>query len=328
MRPARFALLALVATVAACGALREGPLGLPEPDADAALPMDGGDDGEPSDETDAGVDPDAATPPSADPEWAMWRLPPPSPPAGNYAVANGVARDETTGLEWQQATLAGDRTHADATNACAQAGFRLPTRIELLSLIDYVPGGAGINTAVFGGDSTDKTFWSSTPDSLASTTHAWTVRFGPGPNVTADRGTSHSARCVRGGAAPGEHYAVSTDTMLDRRTGLEWARTTSIAPVTLSDALQTCNDFPGGQWRVPSARELETLFDVRATQAPAWNAAAFGAGTGTPVFWTLTLLPASAAPNTNLVVDFRPNRSVWAKPGSDTAYVRCVRGPK
>lgn len=129
-------------------------------------------------------------------------------------------------------------------------------------------------------------------------------------------------------AAPAGHYQVSADTVFDVRTRLEWARQPG-ARVALADALLACNNRPGGQWRVPSARELETLVDVRATTAPAWDRAAFGDAAGDPpVFWTLTPLPVAAPPATHVVVDFRPARSVMAQAETDLAFVRCVRGPR
>jgi hypothetical protein len=129
-------------------------------------------------------------------------------------------------------------------------------------------------------------------------------------------------------AAPAGHYQVSAETAFDVRTRLEWVRQSG-PRVMLDGALQACSGHPGGQWRVPSARELETLVDVRASTAPAWDHAAFGgAPEGPPVFWTLTRLPVAAPPATHIVVDFRPAREVMAQGEDDLALVRCVRGPR
>lgn len=129
-------------------------------------------------------------------------------------------------------------------------------------------------------------------------------------------------------AAPARHYQLSADTAFDVRTRLEWARQPS-PRVDLSDAPGACTARAGGNWRIPSARELETLVDVRATTAPTWDRAAFGAVAGDPpVFWTLTPLPASAAPARQIVVDFRPTRSITAQGDGELAFVRCVRGPR
>lgn len=130
-------------------------------------------------------------------------------------------------------------------------------------------------------------------------------------------------------AAPSGHYTLSADTALDARTRLEWARQPGAARVSLADALLACNNRPGGLWRVPSARELETIVDVRAATAPTWDRTAFGqTSADPPVFWTLTPLPVSSPPLTHVVVDFRPTRLVSAQAETELALVRCVRGPQ
>lgn len=202
---AAFFIVAAAAVISACSSLRDGPLTATEA-SDASVAADGasadgavviGEDGA------AGSDAEAAA--ERDPEWAMWKLPASAPPAGNYAVANGVARDETTQLEWLQAALPDLLTHTAAATACKATtqdggGFRLPTRIELLSLVDYSRNGKGVNASVFGASSFGVEFWSSTPDALAPAARAWFVRFTNGESSTDLQSTMKAVRCVRGPA--------------------------------------------------------------------------------------------------------------------------------
>jgi hypothetical protein len=74
--------------------------------------------------------------------WARWRMP--NPAGGEvdanlarYQVSNGVVRDLITSLEWQQDNEASCNDIESAEKVCEEAGWRLPTRIELATLIDY-----------------------------------------------------------------------------------------------------------------------------------------------------------------------------------------------
>ncbi len=197
--------VAAAAAISACSSLREGPLAATDA-SDASAGADGaGADGTVVIGEDGSAPSDAEVEAERDPEWAMWKLPPSAPPAGNYAVANGVARDETTQLEWLQAALPDRLTHAAAAAACKATtrdggGFRLPTRIELLSLVDYSRNGKGMNASVFGSSSFGVEFWSSTPDALAPAARAWFVRFTNGESSTDLQSTMKAVRCVRGPA--------------------------------------------------------------------------------------------------------------------------------
>ena len=297
-------------------------------------------DGEPHvDHGDAGTPPADAADHDADlvfdPEWAMWRLPPAVPGAADYSALGDVVRDETTQLEWLVDPLE-PRSRAEAASACAAlqgagGGFRLPTRIELLSLVDYDPEGDGINPFVFGASAGTEEAWTSSSAAL-SPAKAWFVGFATGESAMADASMPKVARCVRGSASkPRSHYALDGDIARDLWTGLEWRREReSHEPLSLADALLACDAAAGGGWRVPSARELESLVDVRAATAPTWNRDAFGsaASDAPPVFWTLTKTRESGASAAYRVVDFRPTREGTTLGKAEFAYVRCVSGPR
>ena len=102
-------------------------------------------------------------------------------PTGDATTSLTVV-DTTTGLEWLRKPL-GRFKHQQAIDACAAVehdggGFRLPTRAELLTLVDITKFDPAIDTEAFpnikGG-----WFWSS--DLCAwSSASAWLVLFGYG----------------------------------------------------------------------------------------------------------------------------------------------------
>ena len=99
-------------------------------------------------------------------------------PNGDAATSPTVV-DTTTGLEWLRKPLRGFEHH-QAIDACASVehdggGFRLPTRAELLTLVDITRFDPAIDTAAFP-DIKGGWFWSS--DLCAwSSASAWGVCF-------------------------------------------------------------------------------------------------------------------------------------------------------
>lgn len=138
--------------------------------------------------------------------WALWPLAKDSPGSSNYTVTticgDKVVTDKTTGLMWAQAEEPGTYSWADAKTRCAasrRAGFtdwRLPTRVEVVSLVDFGKASAPtIDTTVFPG-ATSGAKWSSSPYALAAG-NAWSVAFGFGSTTFVTTTTAYGARCVR-----------------------------------------------------------------------------------------------------------------------------------
>lgn len=142
--------------------------------------------------------------------WIAWPMPN-SPNTGlpnpaNYAVddLNGLVTDKVTGLIWQRTLDPGKYTWDDALAYCDALAYgghedwRLPTRIELVSIVDYSQSAPAIDIVAFPG--TQGTFfWTSTP-LTASAAHAWSINFGDGlTNGEAEQKTfPYRVRCVRG----------------------------------------------------------------------------------------------------------------------------------
>jgi hypothetical protein len=121
-----------------------------------------------------------------------------------------VVIDTVTGLWWQEPldtnnsmgfNCATGCTQADAILYCAHlhlgghCDWRLPTRIELVSIVDVTQQGAAINGSAFPGTPA-AIFWTASPYQ-PSAGNAWYVNFGGGNtgyDAAADNGR---ARCVR-----------------------------------------------------------------------------------------------------------------------------------
>ena len=146
---------------------------------------------------------------NVDRAWAAWKLPVVSPPTANYAVTTDTALDRTTFLMWERNVSPTKRLWQDAKDYCdtltlgGETDWRLPTRIELWSLLDFGTHAPAINGVAFPATPVDY-FWSSSLDAQNSmmnpTYKAWVVSFDDGtagPAATATN--SLPVRCVRGG---------------------------------------------------------------------------------------------------------------------------------
>jgi len=123
----------------------------------------------------------------ADPNWDQWPLPNSQVDVGAGAPnlqsytdnGDGTVTDNVTGLMWQQAVPAGTYTWAQAVAYCqtltlaGHGDWRLPSMIELVSIVDYGQGGPSISPNVFPSTPSDG-FWSSSPFA-GSSSSAWYV---------------------------------------------------------------------------------------------------------------------------------------------------------
>jgi hypothetical protein len=117
---------------------------------------------------------------------------------------DGTVTDNVTGLMWQQTVPASMLAWADALASCptltlaGHGDWRLPTAIELVSLVDRNPPGQGMtfDAAAFPGTPSGP-FWTSTPAAGATVAEAWYVRSETGL-VASDVATALVyVRCVR-----------------------------------------------------------------------------------------------------------------------------------
>jgi hypothetical protein len=302
------------------------------------------------------------------PNWANWNATTgvyedATNQTGRYLepVAN-VVTDTLTGLQWQKVSTSNTYNWTTAQAYCDnlfQSGFgdwRLPTRVELQSLVDYeiLTSGPMIDRATF--STTPAAFyWSATPLAGVSETY-WYVDFDSSnqfpictsgnawPCYSALLGAASLGyvRCVRPLAVTkiSDRYRDEADNVLtagstqvkDMLTGLIWERGTSDGTQTwnnttsLGSAQAYCQslNLGGNSWRVPSIKELASLIDVSLPPSGVMtNSSAFPGITGAMFFWSSSsnLL----IPRTAWGVNFQYG---WVNFADSTAssHVRCVRG--
>jgi len=150
------------------------------------------------------------TPDCLDPNWAEWPMPNSQSDvaagAGHLAGftdnGDGTITDNNTKLTWQKTVTTDKYTWALADGHCKSlplggySDWRLPTVIELTSIVDYGQGNPSINGIYFPNTPWDDFFWTSTKwaDSSAS---AWYIYFNYGYTNYLDGTYEIYVRCVR-----------------------------------------------------------------------------------------------------------------------------------
>lgn len=266
-------------------------------------------------------------------EALRWPVSGVSPPSGELEVdeSAGTVTDHTTNLVWRRDySEGGSWTAAEAyCTALSEAGvrWRLPTRVELLSIVDPARPlqERAIDQDAFGKTPGDW-FWTSTrrPTDAA----AFCALFYSGSGVfqkeaPGDGGAFPRARCVRSlveraDTPTGVRYSVDGGVVEDRVARLTWQQASSATSMPWSEALKHCN--PDAGWRLPSKRELETLVDLR--NRPTIDPAAFP-DTPREAFWTSPV--AGYDPTKAFTVEFDDGDTRPLLISDGGAYVRCVR---
>jgi len=123
-------------------------------------------------------------------------------PASYDTSTTGVVVDRVTGLTWQRDvpshtyTWADARAHCPSVDLAGHRDWRLPTEIDLYSLVDFtVASGARIDASAFPSTPANW-FWSSTPVAGGSS-DAWGVNFDLGYSYNSGVGDTYNVRCVR-----------------------------------------------------------------------------------------------------------------------------------
>jgi hypothetical protein len=252
----------------------------------------------------------------------------PNPTAPSYDTTTpGVAVDRVTGLSWQR--IVGpellDWKGAQAVCACLVLGgrddWRLPSRIELVSLVDFTRQDPALDPVIFP-DTPHEWFWSSSRVAAADPPAAWYVAFFDGDTHHAELDVPYRVRCVRGAAAAAPRFSARGDgTVADAATGLVWQQGAT-AGRTWDEARATCATLPlaGGRWRLPDMKELQTIIDESRAD-PAVDQTLFPE-TASEGFWAAT--PLADTPSAAWFVSFAAGIAYNSR--VDHLYnVRCVR---
>jgi len=205
------------------------------------------------------------------------------PMSASYDTSNpGVVIDRVTGLMWQRAVSAQTVDWPDATALCGCLGlaghddWRVPSRIELVSIVDFNRHDPALDPDAFPDTPTDW-FWTSSPLWQGDPPAAWYVAFFDGNTHYADLAVTYHVRCVRGGMAGQQRYMIGGDgTVVDTATRLTWQQRLDGTRRSFAEATAACAALPlaGGGWRLPSMKELQTIVDETRTD-PAIDPAAF-----------------------------------------------------
>jgi Protein of unknown function (DUF1566) len=153
-----------------------------------------------------------AGPVCLDPNWAEWPMPNAQVDVTNGAPnlesytdnGDGTVTDNVTGLMWQQSVESVTYTQPDALAYCAGlslAGYtdwRLPTVIEVISIVDPGASSPALNTKYFPAVAfwENAGFWTSTLNA-GMPGSAWDVAFSDGETSYQPVGSGFVARCVR-----------------------------------------------------------------------------------------------------------------------------------
>jgi hypothetical protein len=286
----------------------------------------------------------------ADPAWACWPMPNPPEtglpnPARYDKSMSEVVTDNVTELTWQRSVSATTFGWAAAKEQCANLttngalDWRLPTRIELVSLIDFTRASPAIDTDTFIGVAAN--LWTATPALGVSSppVRAWQVSFsGGGATTMASEDFQGRVRCVRARLPVGEpksRYRIEgtspDEIVTDLGTGLVWQRNAGDATFTFDDAQTHCATLvlEGGGWRVPSVKELQTLVHDAKVQGPFIDTEAFtGTPAGRALFWTSS--PSASEATAAWFVNFGTGEAdhvalVTGEVKAEPNFVRCVR---
>jgi hypothetical protein len=270
-------------------------------------------------------------------------------------VDNGATvHDAVTGLDWQKGdntasfngyqaggTVIGTFNPSPGTDVCGAlsarsfGGFtdwRLPTRHELASIAAYSGASPSLPAASFPGAAATG-YWSSTRSPSAGGPFGWIVEFDNGAVLQSPLSELHRVRCVRGERRDGTFTANGDGTVTDNATGLVWQQAAQPGR-SWAAALAYCEGLLLGgtgnaydDWRLPNAKELESLVTTVDNATASFPASDPVLGAAPWRFWSSTSRVEGATADNAWTVNFDDGTMDGADSpkGSTAPYVRCVR---
>jgi len=267
--------------------------------------------------------------------WASWIMPSPArtglPNPASYTVSDSgnQVTDGVTGLIWQRNLESRSFTWEEAKQSCAclaidgVAGWRLPSRIELVSIADFTTSGPSIDSNAFP-STPSESFWTSSVLS-SNPMLGYLVSFQNGHASYIDLEFAIGARCVRGqpspATAPPGRYTIANGTAYDTQTKLTWQQVIPTSLYTWADATTYCSglSLDGAGWRVPALGELQTIVDESTN--PSIDGTTFPM-TPSEYFWSSSALVEDPS---RAWTCFFTNGSTYSFAMTTPRNVRCVR---
>jgi hypothetical protein len=277
-------------------------------------------------------DPPECTPITAPSTWAAWIMPNPvtsglpNPASYEPSASGNRVTDRVTGLVWQRHvddrtfTWEGAKQYCSCLVVDGTDGWRLPSRIELVSLVDWTLTNPSIDSRAFP-ETSNENFWAASAVTI-NPGLAYLSYFSNGHTTYGDFAYEYRARCVQAKeAAVGEHYVSGDGSVHDTRTQLTWQQPFPSERYTWDDASRYCASLslPGAGWRLPSINELQTLVDDSVN--PSIDRATFP-GTPSEYFWSSSPVIDDA---TRAWTTFFTNGSTYSFDKTAAKNVRCVR---
>lgn len=265
-----------------------------------------------------------------DPRWALWPIPEDAPKAASFQIDNAAGgatvKDLVTGLLWQDVVTKAKRNVADSRAYCDDLVYgsfddwRLPTRIELVSILSFEADTLKLEpTAMNGVADIGAGYWStSLVDSNTLIADSWATESSGVRLRTAT--TLNYARCVRLAPPVGPHgrpdWNVDATSVRDPSTSLAWERSPPTTVMSTAAGASRCAALMlrGKAARLPTAKELASIVDESA-YGPALDSN-FGSTGG-------FVMTSSIRPSPFWEVDFLTGETKSTYAG-DTARTRCV----
>jgi hypothetical protein len=247
-------------------------------------------------------------------------------------------QDEADGYNWYRASGTYDMSYNPTSqSACGElntggySDWRLPTKKELMSIVDYsIPSpGPVMNIIYFTNTNTSIDYWSTrywtmstlAPDYPADAFH---VEFSAGGVNNSYRYTNARVRCVRGIQSPAPAFIDNLNgTVTDNTTGLTWQQEDQ-SLMLWNSALSYCEGLSLGghtDWRLPNVKEIESLTDDTRI-SPAIDSIYFP-----NYYWgghrTSTTVSTETGFSWGVVFNYG---GIGMNDKSGNTYVRCVRG--
>lgn len=299
-------------------------------------PVDGGPLGPGMAHPDGAVAHEAGVQPVPDPHsFASWPMPNPLSSGTAHALSYdltsaSVVTDKVTGLRWQRAASTALYSWEEGKKYCEALvvdgkSYRLPTRIELLSLLDPTRIAPAIDSQAFPSTASEP-FWSSS-SFAGGRADAWSIDFGYSTSSVLTKWVEERlhVRCVeRAEVARSEPVmpVVADGTVYYPKTDLTWQAEEAPEAMDWPSAVQYCAalQLGGTGWRLPTLKELHVLVDETRVR-PAIQSA-MSSRDGAEQAWSATDL--ARFPRSAWALNAAAGNDVWF-PKSTKLAVRCVR---